>query len=105
MFNSNGAVVGSQLYGPYGNKRYSTGTLPISIGFTGQQTDGETAHPLGQAGGQVHIPPSQGGQQSGGRIWGVVIGIVVSVVIASIIAFFARSKVPDHPQKDAVTQL
>lgn len=42
MLNSTGAVVGSQLYGPYGNKRYSTDTLPTSIGFTGQRTDSVT---------------------------------------------------------------
>ncbi len=36
---SSGALIGSQLSGPYGNSRYSAGTLPTSIGFTGQQTD------------------------------------------------------------------
>ncbi len=35
-------LIGSQLYGPYGNSRYSAGTLPTSIGFTGQQTDSVT---------------------------------------------------------------
>lgn len=42
MLNSNGGVVGSQLYGPYGNTRYSNGTLPTSIGFTGQRADSVT---------------------------------------------------------------
>ncbi len=40
--NTSGALIGSQLYGPYGNSRYSAGTLPTSIGFTGQQTDSVT---------------------------------------------------------------
>src|SRR5579875_3289712 len=39
---SSGALIGSQLSGPYGNSRYSAGTLPTSIGFTGQQTDSVT---------------------------------------------------------------
>lgn len=42
VLNSSGSVVGSQLYGPYGNQRYSAGTLPTSIGFTGQRTDSVT---------------------------------------------------------------
>jgi len=40
--NSNGNLISSQLYGPYGNSRYSSGTLPTSIGFTGQQSDSVT---------------------------------------------------------------
>ncbi|HEU5383588.1 MAG TPA: RHS repeat-associated core domain-containing protein [Ktedonobacteraceae bacterium] len=39
VLNSSGILVGSQLYGPYGSSRYSNGTLPTSIGFTGQQAD------------------------------------------------------------------
>ncbi|HLG78379.1 MAG TPA: RHS repeat-associated core domain-containing protein, partial [Ktedonobacteraceae bacterium] len=42
VLNNSGNVVGSQLYGPYGNSRYSAGTLPTSIGFTGQQADNVT---------------------------------------------------------------
>ncbi len=42
VLNSSGTIIGSHLYGPYGNPRYSTGTLPTSIGFTGQQTDSVT---------------------------------------------------------------
>lgn len=42
VLNANGNVVGSQLYGPYGNQRYSNGTLPTSIGFTGQRADSIT---------------------------------------------------------------
>ncbi len=42
VLNANGAVVGSQLYGPYGNQRYTNGTLPTSIGFTGQRADSVT---------------------------------------------------------------
>jgi RHS repeat-associated protein len=42
VLNNSGNVVGSQLYGPYGNQRYSFGTLPTSIGFTGQQADSVT---------------------------------------------------------------
>ncbi|MGH2510064.1 MAG: RHS repeat-associated core domain-containing protein, partial [Ktedonobacteraceae bacterium] len=42
VLNSSGAIIGSQLYGPYGNQRYSTGTLPTSIGFTGQRADSVT---------------------------------------------------------------
>ncbi len=39
VLDSNGNLVGSQLYGPYGNSRYSSGILPTSIGFTGQRSD------------------------------------------------------------------
>jgi RHS repeat-associated protein len=39
VLNNSGTLVGSQLYGPYGSNRYSTGTLPTSIGFTGQYSD------------------------------------------------------------------
>lgn len=42
VLNAGGSVVGSQLYGPYGSSRYTTGTLPTSIGFTGQQADSVT---------------------------------------------------------------
>ena len=42
VLNTSGSVIGAQLYGPYGNPRYSTGTLPTSIGFTGQHTDSVT---------------------------------------------------------------
>ncbi len=37
-----GNVVASQLYGPYGASRYSSGTMPTSKGFTGQQADATT---------------------------------------------------------------
>jgi RHS repeat-associated protein len=33
------AVLGSQLYGPYGNKRYSAGTMGTAKGYTGQYAD------------------------------------------------------------------
>ncbi|HEU5383590.1 MAG TPA: RHS repeat-associated core domain-containing protein [Ktedonobacteraceae bacterium] len=42
VLNSSGNLVGSQLYGPYGSSRYTNGTLPTSIGFTGQQSDSIT---------------------------------------------------------------
>jgi RHS repeat-associated protein len=42
VLNTSGALIGSQLSGPYGNSRYSSDTLPTSIGFTGQQTDSVT---------------------------------------------------------------
>jgi RHS repeat-associated protein len=42
VFHTSGNLIGSQLYGPYGNPRYSAGTVPTSIGFTGQQTDSVT---------------------------------------------------------------
>ncbi len=42
VLNNSGALIGSQLYGPYGNLCSSSGTLPTSIGFTGQQTDSVT---------------------------------------------------------------
>jgi len=42
VLNASGSVVGAQLFGPYGNQRYSTGTLPTSIGFTGQRGDSVT---------------------------------------------------------------
>src|SRR5579883_2314857 len=42
VLNASGNLVGSQLYGPYGNSRYSNGTLPTSIGFTGQRSDSVT---------------------------------------------------------------
>jgi RHS repeat-associated protein len=42
VLNSSGSVSGAQLYGPYGSSRYSTGTLPTSIGFTGQLNDSVT---------------------------------------------------------------
>jgi RHS repeat-associated protein len=42
VFNNSGNLIGSQLYGPYGDQRYSNGTLPTTIGFTGQQTDSVT---------------------------------------------------------------
>ena len=42
VLNSSGNLVGSQLYGPYGNSRSSNGTLPTSIGFTGQQAESVT---------------------------------------------------------------
>ena len=37
-----GHLVGAQLYSPYGNSRYNNGTLPTSIGFTGQRADSVT---------------------------------------------------------------
>lgn len=33
-------VLGNQLYGPYGNQRYSKGSMGTSKGFTGQYSDG-----------------------------------------------------------------
>jgi RHS repeat-associated protein len=42
VLNNSGNIIGSQLYGPYGNSRYSSGTLPTSIGFTGQHVDSVT---------------------------------------------------------------
>ncbi|HEY7348348.1 MAG TPA: hypothetical protein VH599_08535 [Ktedonobacterales bacterium] len=39
---TSGNVSASQLYGPYGLVRYSTGTMPGSHGFTGQHTDSMT---------------------------------------------------------------
>ena len=42
VLNSTGSLVGAQLYGPYGLSRYNTGTLPTSIGFTGQRADSVT---------------------------------------------------------------
>ncbi len=42
VLNSTGSLVGAQLYGPYGASRYNTGTLPTSIGFTGQRADSVT---------------------------------------------------------------
>jgi hypothetical protein len=32
-------VLARQLYAPYGTVRYSTGSLPTDIGFTGQRLD------------------------------------------------------------------
>ncbi len=37
-----GNVVASQLFGPYGASRYSSGTMPTSKGFTGQRADAAT---------------------------------------------------------------
>lgn len=39
---SNGNVSAAQLYDPYGNSRYQSGTLPGSYGYTGQHTDDVT---------------------------------------------------------------
>jgi len=40
VLNTSGAVVTSQLFGPYGNTRYSTGAMPSDAdGFTGQRQD------------------------------------------------------------------
>jgi RHS repeat-associated protein len=36
------AVVGNQVYGPYGNQRYSAGSLGTAKGFTGQYNDAAT---------------------------------------------------------------
>jgi RHS repeat-associated protein len=38
----NGNVTASQLYGPYGQLRYSSGTMPGSLNFTGQHDDTNT---------------------------------------------------------------
>ncbi|WP_176728981.1 RHS repeat-associated core domain-containing protein [Thermogemmatispora onikobensis] len=35
-------VAGTQLYGPYGNQRYTTGSLPTSLGYAGQRADSVT---------------------------------------------------------------
>ncbi len=37
--NTSGAVTASQLYAPYGNVRFQSGTLPTDQGFTGQRSD------------------------------------------------------------------
>jgi RHS repeat-associated protein len=37
-----GNVQASELYDPYGNGRYSSGTMPRSYGYTGQQADATT---------------------------------------------------------------
>jgi RHS repeat-associated protein len=37
-----GTATGSVLYGPYGNVRYSSGTMPTTKGFTGQYADAST---------------------------------------------------------------
>ncbi len=42
VLNATGSLVGAQLYSPYGASRYNTGTLPTSIGFTGQRADSVT---------------------------------------------------------------
>ncbi len=42
VLNATGSLVGAQLYGPYGASRYNTGTLPTSIGFTGQRAESVT---------------------------------------------------------------
>ncbi|HVU67577.1 MAG TPA: RHS repeat-associated core domain-containing protein, partial [Ktedonobacteraceae bacterium] len=39
---STGAVIATQLYSPYGSSRYKSGTMPGSIGFTGQHADDPT---------------------------------------------------------------
>ncbi len=39
---SAGNVTSSQLYTPYGNARYSSGSSPTSMGYTGQRADGAT---------------------------------------------------------------
>jgi RHS repeat-associated protein len=39
---TSGNVQASQLFGPYGQVRYSSGTMPGSYGFTGQHTDSST---------------------------------------------------------------
>lgn len=38
----NGAVTFAQLYTPYGNTRYSSGSSPTTLGYTGQRADGAT---------------------------------------------------------------
>ncbi len=40
--NASGQLTAAQLYGPYGNVRYSSGTMPTDIGFTGQRGDSAT---------------------------------------------------------------
>ena len=37
-----GNVTSAQLYSPYGNVRYSSGSSPTSLGYTGQRADGST---------------------------------------------------------------
>jgi RHS repeat-associated protein len=39
---SSGNVSGSQLYGPYGSPRYTTGSMVTDYGFTGQRADSTT---------------------------------------------------------------
>ncbi|HZO74308.1 MAG TPA: RHS repeat-associated core domain-containing protein [Ktedonobacteraceae bacterium] len=40
--NAAGQLTAAQLYGPYGTVRYSSGTMPTDIGFTGQRGDSAT---------------------------------------------------------------
>ncbi len=40
---TSGAVTATQLYAPYGNVRYQSGTLPTDQGFTGQRSDASTS--------------------------------------------------------------
>jgi RHS repeat-associated protein len=40
--NASGGVTASQLFGPYGGLRYSSGGMPTDYGFTGQRTDAAT---------------------------------------------------------------
>jgi RHS repeat-associated protein len=40
--NQTGTATGSVLYGPYGNVRYTSGTMPTAKGFTGQYADAST---------------------------------------------------------------
>ncbi|HLY32309.1 MAG TPA: RHS repeat-associated core domain-containing protein [Ktedonobacterales bacterium] len=41
-FDTNGNVIASQLYTPYGQMRYSSGVMPTAKGFTGQRADSVT---------------------------------------------------------------
>jgi RHS repeat-associated protein len=41
-FDANGNGQGAQLYAPYGQQRYSSGTVPTDYGFTGQHSDSLT---------------------------------------------------------------
>ncbi len=41
-FDGSGSVTSEQLYTPYGAGRYTTGTSPTSLGYTGQRADAST---------------------------------------------------------------
>ncbi|TMC01607.1 MAG: hypothetical protein E6J41_32665 [Chloroflexi bacterium] len=51
---SSGAAMAAQLFLPYGNLRYSSGSMPTSYGFTGQRSD--TASGLDYYGARYYDP-------------------------------------------------
>ena len=52
-----GNVVAAQLYTPYGQTRYTSGTMPTSKGFTGQRADAVSG--LGYYGARYYDPVAQ----------------------------------------------